>query len=130
MLFKTFIIWLFIAAGEVLNGNVRVRYLQRHFGHRRAKQISFFFGVIIFYTIAWFFLPWIGPQDIYECFIVGLIWVFLMIALDLYFGKVVFRLSWTKILDDFNPKKGNLLGIGMVLLLLCPVFIFLLRYQG
>ena len=50
-----------------------------------------------------------------------------MTALDLYFGRFVFRLPWRKIRDDFNPLKGNLLGVGLVLLFLCPAIIFMLR---
>lgn len=42
MLIKTVIVWIFIAFGEIINGNIRVRYLQRKFGQYRAKKISFF----------------------------------------------------------------------------------------
>ena len=38
-----------------------------------------------------------------------------------------FKLPWKRILDDFNPYEGNLLGIGMVLLLCCPSLVFLLQ---
>jgi membrane-bound metal-dependent hydrolase YbcI (DUF457 family) len=127
MLLKTIAVWLLIAAGEVLNGNLRVRYLQRKFGRHRGKQISFFSGVLIFYLIAWLCLPWIGPQTIAECLVVGLVWVCLMTLLDIYFGRFVFRYSWQKVIDDFNPKKGNLLGVGMVLLLFCPTLVYLLK---
>jgi hypothetical protein len=127
MLIKTFVVWMLIAVGEVINGNIRVRYLHKRFGHHRAKHISFFLGLSIFYAIAWFFLPWIEPQDINDCFVIGFIWVFLMILLDVYFGRAVFHYTWTKILDDFNPLKGNWLGVGMILLFLCPTIIFLIR---
>jgi hypothetical protein len=127
MIMKTSIIWLLIAAGEVLNGNFRVRYLQRKLGRHRGKQLSFASGVLVFSIIAWFTLPWIGPESMADCLIIGFAWVCLMTLLDIYFGKFVFRFSWKRILEDFNPLKGNLLGVGMIILLLCPTFVFLLR---
>jgi hypothetical protein len=127
MTLKAIAVGLLIAAGEVLNGNIRVRIIQRKYGRKKGKQMSFFSGVMIFTVIAWFLLPWIDPKNILDCIRVGLIWVFIMIILDLFFGRFVFRFSWVKILEDFNPVKGNLLGVGMILLLLCPTFIFLLR---
>jgi hypothetical protein len=55
---KAIVIWLLIAAGEILNGNFRVRFLHRRYGINRAKKISFFTGITIIYTICWYTLPW------------------------------------------------------------------------
>ncbi len=127
MLIKIILTWLLIAIGEIINGNIRVRYLHQKYGVHRAKQISFFSGTAIFTTIIWFSLPWIDPSNLYECFSIGLILTALMILVDIYFGKYIFHYSWKKIADDFNPRKGNLLGIGMLLLFLCPAIIFILK---
>jgi hypothetical protein len=45
MIVKAIIIWILIAAGEILNGNVRVRFLQNRYGKNRAKQISFYTAI-------------------------------------------------------------------------------------
>lgn len=127
MLIKTVIVWIFIAFGEIINGNIRVRYLQRKFGQYRAKKISFFSGTAIFTTIIWFSLSWIAPSNLFQCFGVGLILMLLMLLLDIYFGKYIFCYSWKKIADDFNLRKGNLLGVGMFFILLCPAIVFLLQ---
>lgn len=127
MILRAIVVGLLIAVAEVLNGNLRVRYLQRRFGRKTGRLLSFATGLCLFASIAWFLLPWIAPQTIFQCLQVGLIWLIMMTALDLYFGRFVFRLPWGKIRDDFNPLKGNLLGVGLVLLFLCPSFIFLLR---
>lgn len=60
---------------------------------------------------------------------IGALWFFVMLCLDIYFARYIFRLGWSKIADDFNPAKGNLLGVGMVLLLLAPVVVFTLQSQ-
>lgn len=118
---------LLIAAGEVLNGNLRVRYLQRRFDRKPGRVAAFATGVVMFSLIAWLLLPWVGPDDIGDCLLVGLVWTILLTLLDLYFGRYVFRMPWRKILDDFNPLKGNLLGVGLCLLFICPSLVFLLR---
>lgn len=129
MILKTLIIWAVIAIGEIVNGNVRVRYLQRRYGVYRARQLSFFSGVAIFTTIIWLLLPWVAPTSIYHCLEIGSILTTMMLLLDIYFGRVVFRYRWSQILDDFNLAKGNLLGLGMLLLLFCPVVVFLLQRE-
>lgn len=123
LLLKSFAIWFFIAVGEILNGNFRVRILNGKFGDKPAKKISFFTGLIIIYSIAWLSMPWLGPKNLTECFFIGLTWMILMIGLDIYVGRVVFRFPWKKILEDFDLRKGNLLGLGMLLLLLCPAIL-------
>lgn len=127
MILRAIIVGLLIALAEVLNGNLRVRYLQRRLGRERAKPCSFVTGLCLFTVLAWCLLPWIAPQSIFQCLQIGLLWLILMTALDLYFGRFVFRLPWWKIRDDFNPRKGNLLGVGLVLLFLCPTIIFIIR---
>ncbi len=127
MLIKALMVWAVIAAGEIINGNIRVRLLQRRYGIHRAKQLSLFTGIVIFSAITWLSLSWVGPADLYQCFGIGLTWTALMILLDIYFGKFIFHYSWRRIAEDFNPKKGNLLGAGMLLLFFCPAIIFLLQ---
>jgi len=126
LLAKAIAIWILIAAGEILNGNFRVRFLHRRYGINRAKKISCFTGITIIYTICWYTLPWVNPSNLQDCFLIGLIWMLLMLCVDIYFGRYVFRVKWIKIVEDFDLRKGNLLGIGMGLLFFCPTIVYLL----
>jgi hypothetical protein len=127
MFLKALLAGLLIACGEVVNGNVRVRVLHSRVGKRRAKHISLVTGIAIITAICWVALPWIAPADYRDCLSVGALWLVIMLCLDIYFARYVFRLNWQKIVDDFNPVKGNLLGLGMVYLLFCPALVFTLR---
>ena len=124
MILRALAVWVLIAAGEVINGNLRVRYLHRRYGKKRAKAISFLTGLCIIHIITAWLLPWVSPSRLSDCFLIGAIWTLLMICLDVYFGRFVFRFGWRRIIDDFNPAKGNLLGLGMVLLMLCPPIVY------
>jgi len=46
-----------------------------------------------------------------------------MAAFDIVIGRYAARLPWKVVLSDFNPSKGNLILIGLLLLLLFPLFI-------
>jgi hypothetical protein len=120
MLLKAFIVWVVIAAAEVGNGIMRVSLLNRRVGDRRARQIGVFTGSAIILAIAWLSAPWVGASSQGQCFAVGGLWLGLMLAFDIVFGRLVFRASWKKIAADFDLRKGGLLGIGMTILFLAP----------
>jgi len=123
MLIKIFLGFLLIAFAETLNGTFRVRVLYKKLGAKRAKIFSFALGSLIIFVINIILVPWINPKTISEAFFIGFFWMSLMIAYDLYVGRVLFKLSWDKILDDFNIFKGNLLALGMMLILFLPLCI-------
>ena len=124
MLFKTLAVGLLLAIGEIVNGNIRVRVLHHLCGKKRAKKISFFSGTTIIYAIAWFTLPWLSPANYLDCYKIGFSWLMIMLGIDIYFGRYVFKFKWNKIVGDFNPLKGNLLGEGMLLLFLSLSIVF------
>ena len=129
MIFKTLIIFLVIALAEVLNGNLRVRFLIKRFGKKRAKFLSFVLGITFIYVFGLLFLPWIGPKSYQECFLIGLIWMLLMFLVDIYFAIKVFHKKWHVVIEDLNILKGNYLGLGMILLLFCPLIVFHFNHQ-
>ena len=40
---------------------------------------------------------------------------------DILVARFVVRARWETILDDFNIRKGNLLGFGMLVMAWCPL---------
>ncbi|MBI5693741.1 MAG: hypothetical protein HZC55_27005 [Verrucomicrobia bacterium] len=109
-----------IALGEVIHGAWRVRFLNRRLGDRRARQVGVLTGSLLFFGIAWLTLPWVAPRSIGECLGTGAVWVTLLLALDVYFGRWVFHFPWDRILAEFNPRRGGLLGFGLLALGLTP----------
>ncbi len=124
---RAFAIWLFIAAAEVLHGILRVRFLNRRVGDHRARQIAVFTGSGIILAIAWFSVPWLGPSTTGQMLSVGFLWLALMLAFEIAFGRLVFRASWQRIAADFDFRKGGLLSIGMAVLLFAPLLVAKLR---
>lgn len=121
MIGRALLIWLLIAGLEILQGILRVRLLNRPLGDHRARQVGVLIGSMVVLGIAWWFGPWIGATGTTQLVIVGSIWVVLMLALDLVFGRLVFRFSWRRIGRDFDVCRGGLLGIGMFVVLIAPL---------
>ncbi len=118
---RALLIWLLIAATEILHGILRVRLLNRRVGDRRARQIGVFTGSGIILAITWLTLPWLKASTAGQLLAVGFFWLVLMLALEVVLGRLVFRFSWQRIAADFDFRKGGLLSIGMLVLVLAPV---------
>ena len=112
--------WVLIAAGEVVNGVLRMRLLNRRAGDKRARQIAVFSGSCLILLIAFIGFPWIGAKTARQCFAIGALWVVLMFGLEAYFGRVVFRVPWKRILADFDFRRGGFLAIGFAVLFFAP----------
>lgn len=129
LLLRALLVWVLIALAEILQGILRVRLLNRHVGDHRARQIGVVTGSLMILLIAWLTAPWLAPVSIAECLQVGGLWVVAMLGLEICFGRVVFRLPWARIAADFDLRRGRLLGLGMLVLLLAPTLVMLTR-QG
>jgi len=127
MLIKAFLVWVLIAVAEVINGILRVRLLNRRVGDHRARQMGVFTGSAILLAIAWLLTPWIRPSSASQALGVGFMWLVLMLASKIGFGRLVFRASWDRIAGDFDFRKGGLLSIGMGVLFLAPFLTAKLR---
>jgi hypothetical protein len=127
LLFRAFLVWLVIAAAEVGQGILRMRFLNRRVGDHRARQVGVATGCGLIFGIAWVSLPWIGAGTWVELAGVGLLWLLLMLAFDIGFGRLVFRFPWRRIAADFDLRRGNLLAIGMLFLFAAPLLVARLR---
>ncbi|MDA0346350.1 MAG: hypothetical protein O3C43_06210 [Verrucomicrobia bacterium] len=127
MIIKALLIFVLIAAAETIHGILRIRYLNRPLGDRRARQVSVFTGSIILNVTAWLAIPWIGVSTLSDCVVIGLLWLVLMLTFDIGLGRLYFKFSWKRIGNDFDPRKGGFLGFGMVVLFFAPILVAKLR---
>lgn len=119
MILRAFVIWVLIAAAEVAHGILRVKLLNRRVGDRRARQIAVFTGSALIVLIAWILTPWLGASTASQCFWIGFMWFVLMLAFELWLGRL-FGFSWKRLAADFDLRKGGLLSIGMAVLWIAP----------
>lgn len=127
MLIRAVSIWLLIAAAETAHGILRVRFLNRRVGDRRARQIGVFSGSLIILALVWPSLSWIGVQSTRDCFFIGLLWLILMLVFDLGLGRFYFGFPWQRLMADFDMSQGGFLGLGLAILFLSPLIVATLR---
>jgi len=120
MLLRALLISMVIALAETVHGILRVRLLNRRVGDHRARQISVGTASIIIMVIAWLTMPWIAPASPGDARAVGVLWLAAMLAFEFSLGRLVFHLPWGRILADFDPRRGGLLGFGMLVLFFAP----------
>lgn len=123
MILKALLIWIGIAGAETLHGILRTKFLNPRVGDRVARRIAVFSGSTIILVIGWFSVPWIAPGTVADAVIVGALWFVLMMGYDVGLAKFVFRMPYSRILADLDIRKGNLLGIGMLILFATPILI-------
>ena len=123
MILKAFLIWILIAGAETLHGILRVGLLNPRVGDSVARRIAVFTGSAIILAIGWFSIPWIAPASSTDSLIVGALWIALMLTYDIALARLAFRYSYRRIAEDFDIRKGNLLGIGMLILFVTPYLI-------
>lgn len=128
MILKAFLIWLCMAGAETLHGILRSKLLNPRVGDRAARRIAVFSGSAIILALGWASLPWIAPRSPAESLSVGALWLVLMLGYDIGLARFVFRMPYSRIAADFDIRKGNLLGLGMLILFATPLLIA--RWRG
>ncbi len=72
-------------------------------------------------AIAIGFVGWIRPGNLQPVVGVGCLWLVLMLAIEIDFGRFVMRYFWERIGSDDNLLRGGLLPLGMLVLMVAPL---------
>ena len=112
-------IWLTLIAVESIHGVMRRLFLELQLGDLRARQVSVFTGAVLIMLVFWFTLKWLGPQPVRRWWTFGLLWLALTLMFEIGLGRAT-GMSWDRILSDFDPSRGGLLALGMLVILVGP----------
>jgi hypothetical protein len=127
MLRRALAVWLIIMGAEFIHGILRAVLLAPYVGDFQARQIGVFSGSILIILIACLFVRWIGANTVRTLTYTGFVWLVLTLLFELGFGRFILRLSWQRLLSDYNIVQGGLLPFGMILLTLSPLIVARLR---
>lgn len=113
-------VWLVLIGVEFVHGVLRAIFLAPLIGDFRARQIGVFVGSGLILVAAYLFAGWLRAPDAKSLMLVGLLWLILTGAFEFLFGHFVFGRSWRSLGEDYDVRKGGLLGFGMAVLALSP----------
>ena len=120
MLFRSFVVWLGIAAAEVVHGTIRSVWLAPVIGDLPSRQWGVLSGSLIILLIAYATSRWIGARGTGGLLAVGMVWVVLMAGFEAAVGRSL-GLSWERIVSDYLPWRGGFMLFGMAVLALAPL---------
>jgi len=112
-------IWLTLVAVESIHGVMRRLFLEPQLGDLRARQVSVFTGAALITLVFWFTLKWLGTQPSRRWWTFGLLWLALTLMFEVGLGRAL-GASWDRIASDFDPRRGGLLALGMLVILVAP----------
>lgn len=120
-------VWVLILAVEFAHGVARTLWLLPRVGDLPARQIGVVVGSALILVITGLTVRWIAAVSRRQWLAIGTLWVALMLAAEVVLGRFVFAYPWSRITEDFDPSRGGVLGIGMLVLLLAPLAMAMAR---
>ena len=127
LLLRVLLLCVLLASAETLHGIVRAAVLVPRIGKKRALKVSIVSGSLLAFTVCWFVVPGMGIQGDGPLLGLGVTIALFMASFDVILGKLVLKRPWRKALDDFDPRTGNYLLFGVLLLTAFPWSVMALR---
>jgi hypothetical protein len=124
---RTLAVWLLLTAAEVVHGTVRAILLTPRVGDHRSRQIGLFTGSAIILALSGLTIRWLGVRRTPDLLAIGGVWLILTVAFEVALGRLAFGYSWTRVTEDFDPRRGGLLPFGLAVLALAPLITARLR---
>jgi len=114
-------LFVLVASSEMLNGIARTLFLNRRVGVANAKRLALLPALALCLLICFSYVPFLNIRTDEGLLLLGMALSLFMGAFDVAVGRFVVKMRWASIVDDFDIRKGNLLGVGLVAMALCPL---------
>ncbi|NTW60621.1 MAG: hypothetical protein HGA43_15820 [Nitrospirae bacterium] len=114
-------LFLLVAASEMLNGIARTVFLNKRVGVQNAKRISLLPALALCLLICYYYVPFLRIRTDGGLLVLGISLSLFMGLFDIVVARFIVKARWDAILDDFDIRKGKLLGLGMVAMAFCPL---------
>ncbi|MEY3299303.1 MAG: hypothetical protein RLZZ597_2563 [Cyanobacteriota bacterium] len=116
-----------LAGVETLHGILRNALVAPRIGTKRAKKLSLISGTILLFIVCYLWVPKLGLSNSGSLLALGLLLAIFMALFDMLLGRYAIKLRWRVILKDFDPRQGNYLLFGLLVLVFIPLVVMALR---
>ncbi len=114
-------LWCTIIAVETAHGTLRELLLAPRIGSLPARQVAVFTGTALILAITLAGIRWLAPRDRRDCLLAGAAWVALTVAFELALGRLALGYGWSRLLEDYDPRRGGLMLLGLAAMLFMPL---------
>lgn len=127
LLLRVLALCLLLASAETLHGIFRAAVLVPRIGKKRSLKISIVTGSLLAFAVCGWQVPDMGIQGDGPLLGLGVTLALFMASFDAVLGKLLLKRPWRKALVDFDPRTGNYLLFGVLLLTTFPWLVMTLR---
>ncbi|HEX5360827.1 MAG TPA: hypothetical protein VFW49_07045 [Fluviicoccus sp.] len=120
LLLRVLALCLLLASAETLHGIFRAAVLVPRIGKKAALKVSIVTGSLLAFAGCWFVVPGMGLRGNGPLLGLGVTIALFMASFDVILGKLVLKRPWRKAFTDFDPRTGNYLLFGVLLLATFP----------
>ncbi|HEX5277189.1 MAG TPA: hypothetical protein VFW42_05930 [Fluviicoccus sp.] len=129
LILRVLALCLLLASVETLHGIFRAAVLVPRIGKKRALKISIVTGSLLAFAVCWFMVPGMGLRGDGPLLGLGVTIALFMASFDVILGKLVLKRPWRKAFIDFDPRTGNYLIFGVMLLVTFPWLVMAMQPQ-
>jgi hypothetical protein len=119
-------VWMLIILAETIHGSLREIFIAPVLGSLRARQLGVLVGSVLILAIAWATARWMGAATRQARLIVGVYWAVLTLTFEMLLGRAV-GLGWSRILEDYDPRRGGFMVLGLGFMVIAPLLAAKLR---
>ncbi len=121
---RVILTWVFFVPIAILNGVVRDKVYGPKVGELRAHQISTALGSGAFFGWAYLMLnKQIAQLSRTKLLLIGTSWVGLTMLFEFGFMHYAAKISWKKLLSDYNLLKGRVWPLFLLTVLVSPLLV-------
>lgn len=114
--------WFTLVILAIVNGAIREKYINVHFGQQKGHVISSIIFCIVILLVTYFFVLLFFKDYSKETMItIGVYWLVLTVAFEFIFGHYVAGHSWERLLADYNIFNGRIWVFVLITTLLAPL---------
>lgn len=118
-----------LAGVETVHGIARMRLLVPRIGLQRAQRVSIVSGSLLAFAVCFLMVPPLGLRQRSQLLLLGAVLAGFMAGFDMIIGRYAARRPWSRVVEDFDPRRGNLLLFGLAFLVLCPLLVMTVRLR-
>ncbi len=116
--------WLLILACAFLNGGFRQYVLIPWIGEFSGHIISALLLSLAVVAIAGMCASFLNVVSAWETWCIGGLWLLMTVAFEFLAGHFAFRVSWEKLLADYNISTGRIWILVLATTLVAPRWIY------
>lgn len=124
MLLEIILTWLLFLPIAIFNGVIRETTYKKVVGDPAAHQISTLLAAVAFLSMVYLLR---GKDfvdlDFLNLFLIGSGWMVMTVLFEFGFGHFIDKLSWEKLLSDYNILKGRVWSLFLITELITPLLV-------